>query len=459
MLPAFSSRSGFQILTSVLMSGSVALGIFLARNAALHHAPMSLAEKVAERPVVGVTIVNAEASVRSHPVRTRLPKYTHGSTTLYTVALAERKQEAFESERAMLLARSILLTLPPEVNLPDPSFLLSLAEYPSWIIPTEEQETRHATFDTSAIERSLESIVAPLLPGPEDVRIKALSWKDSAPVLAEGKMQDGWVLEAEKASHLLTAAITTGQASLILPVRKEEGRILNATPFDIGSMQLLSRGRSNFAGSPGNRIFNVEKALEEHINNILILPGSTFSFNDMIGQIDSTTGWKLALGIFNGTDLAFTPGGGVCQSSTTLYRSVLQAGLPVLKQQNHSLYVTYYGKHGEGLDATIYPGTQDFSFLNDTQYPILIQARREGNDAIVELYGTPDGRHVTLEGPYRWYDAPDGLLHPSGRELYKNEIAWKQHITKGDGTETENVLVSRYLNSIPGQKPEGADIL
>src|SRR3989338_5101763 len=207
MVPAFSSRSGFQILTSVLMSGSVALGIFLARNAALHHAPMSLAEKVAERPVVGVTIVNAEASVRSHPVRTRLPKYTHGSTTLYTVALAERKQEAFESERAMLLTRSILLTFPPEVNLPDTSFLLSLAEYPSWIIPSEEKETRHAAFDTASIARSLESIATPLLPGPEDGHVRTVPVEGNAPAEVIGKRRDGWVLEGDKAARLLTAAI------------------------------------------------------------------------------------------------------------------------------------------------------------------------------------------------------------------------------------------------------------
>ena len=126
-----------------------------------------------------------------------------------------------------------------------------------------------------------------------------------------------------------------------------------------------------------------------------------------------------------------------------MYRAMVNAGLPVEKRKEHSLFVVYYEKYGIGLDATIYPGQQDLTFKNDTGNYLLIQSYYDGFEATVNLYGTPDGRTVALEGPYFSANAPEHIK-VKDRALKANEVAWTQKITSADGSVQENTIVSRY---------------
>lgn len=76
-----------------------------------------------------------------------------------------------------------------------------------------------------------------------------------------------------------------------------------------------------------------------------------------------------------------------------------------------------------------------------------MQSYVDGDDAYVNIYGTPDGRTVSLDGPYFVENAPEGLQY-EGRDLKYNEIAWVQTVTFPNGEQQENVIISRY-NSIP----------
>jgi len=71
----------------------------------------------------------------------------------------------------------------------------------------------------------------------------------------------------------------------------------------------------------------------------------------------------------------------------------------------------------------------------------------------VEFYGTPDGREVTLEGPYRFHDAPEEFKEELRQEkkvgLARNDIGWRRRITRADGSTETNILLSRYLDTIP----------
>src|SRR3989338_8010617 len=88
-------------------------------------------------------------------------------------------------------------------------------------------------------------------------------------------------------------------------------------------------------------------------------------------------------------------------------------------------------------------GNPDLSFTNDTAGIIVIQAYDDGNDAYVHIYGTPDGRVSTLDGPYFRDSAPEGFL-VDGRELKKNEIGWSQQVVYADGRVVQNAIVSTY---------------
>lgn len=183
-----------------------------------------------------------------------------------------------------------------------------------------------------------------------------------------------------------------------LPVEIIKPKIQTSDVNSLGIKELLGRGISNFAGSIPNRIYNIGLTAAK-INGILVPPGQNFSFNQTVGDITAATGFKQAYVIKEGRTV-LDDGGGVCQDSTTLFRAVLNAGLPVIKRTAHAYRVGYYEQgFPPGLDATVFYPSVDFQFKNDTPAHILIQAYPAGTTLYVDLYGTPDGRTTTLTKP------------------------------------------------------------
>jgi vancomycin resistance protein YoaR len=128
----------------------------------------------------------------------------------------------------------------------------------------------------------------------------------------------------------------------------------------------------------------------------LLSPGEVFSFNQAVGDISAETGYKQAYVIKEGRTV-LDDGGGVCQVSTTLFRAVLYAGLPVIERTAHAYRVGYYEQgFPPGLDATVFYPTVDFKFKNDTPAYLLIQTVISGSKLYFNLYGTSDGRVTTL---------------------------------------------------------------
>ena len=89
-------------------------------------------------------------------------------------------------------------------------------------------------------------------------------------------------------------------------------------------------------------------------------------------------------------------GGGVCQVSTTLYNSVLLAGLDVVEREHHSMPLTYISP---GRDATITGDAIDFRFVNNQKNPICINADVNGNKLNISILGkkSTDGTSIRLK--------------------------------------------------------------
>lgn len=211
--------------------------------------------------------------------------------------------------------------------------------------------------------------------------------------------QEGRELDIEKTITLISLAMEEKRArNISLPVNVTKPKIQTEDVNDLGIKELLGRGISHFAGSIPNRIYNVNLTASR-INGVLIPPGEIFSFNSTIGEVSATTGYKQAYVIKSGRTV-LDDGGGVCQDSTTLFRAVLNAGLPVLSRTAHAYRVGYYEQgFPPGLDATVFAPSVDFRFKNDTPAHILIQAYTLGTTLYVDLYGTSDGRISTISKP------------------------------------------------------------
>jgi vancomycin resistance protein YoaR len=193
-----------------------------------------------------------------------------------------------------------------------------------------------------------------------------------------------------KYSSNLTIAITVPDVTI-----KPEVSLASINNY--GIVEEIGHGQSDYSGSIASRVYNVILAAEK-FNGVLIPKGAEFSFNDIIGDISASTGYQQAYIIKNGRTV-LGDGGGVCQVSTTLFRTALNTGLPITERWAHAYRVHYYENDGKpGLDATTFNPGVDFKFKNDTPGYILIQTEidKEKNLLTFHFYGKKDDRKIEL---------------------------------------------------------------
>ncbi|MDP3998567.1 MAG: VanW family protein [bacterium] len=218
--------------------------------------------------------------------------------------------------------------------------------------------------------------------------------------------------------------------SINLPVRVVEPEVTTGEANNLGVKELVAQGSSHFAGSIPNRAYNVQLAASR-LNGILVPPDKEFSFNKSLGDVSKLTGYKEAYVIKEGRTI-LGDGGGVCQVSTTLFRAVLNAGLPITERHAHSYRVGYYEQDSPpGLDASVYDPQWDLKFTNNTGGYLLIQSSVDPKTStlVFELYGTSDGRITTISKPVVKNQVPPPEdLYQDDPNLPKGEVKqidWK----------------------------------
>jgi len=350
-------------------------------------------------------------------------------------------------EQHALLRKHLSVTL----QVPSPAkpvqWEVALQRYPFWIQPQFTVTDAHFRLNSDSIKETLgngsvDGVVLPI------GAIMTGTGADKGIVRAKTDVvaKSGTVFDIPQAVTAITDALAQNKEQITIALKSEAGHIENQSGQDLGELVLLGSGRSDFGGSPAGRIANIQKALREKVNNVIVPTGATFSFNATLGgPVTESRGWKMAKVIFETNQLVMAPGGGICQASTTAFRAILNAGFQVVDRQNHSMYVSYYEKYGVGIDATVFPGQQDLTFVNDSGNDLLIQAYDEGTEAVVNVYGTPDGRSVAVNGPY--FASSDLSGFPvKEHALRTNEIAWVQKVTFADGRVQDNLVISRYTS-------------
>lgn len=219
-------------------------------------------------------------------------------------------------------------------------------------------------------------------------------------IVREGRV--GYRLDIARTVEMINGAVTTSTRELALPVDEVLPRVRPETLANLGIVELIATGKSDFAGSAPYRVTNI-KAGANIINGILIAPDEEFSFNENVGNIDEANGFVEGYAIIgNRTQKEW--GGGICQISTTLFRAAFYAGLPFTEKNPHRFRISWYEKYDPiGMDAAIFTGGgPDLRFINDTGNWLLIQSYVNDADSSVTyaLYGTPvPGRTIERSEP------------------------------------------------------------
>ena len=244
-----------------------------------------------------------------------------------------------------------------------------------------------ATVDQEKLKKWLKEIKEEVDEPAKDARMER--WGAPIQPAEEGQRMDLKEIEENWLPHL-SDYINEPQE---IPFIAEKPRV---TEKDLRAVNQRRIGRytTYFDASNVNRTTNIRLSADA-INNLVLNPGESFSFNRVVGQRTPERGYKPAAVIVRG-EYSEGIGGGICQTSSTLYNSVDAAGLRVTVRYSHSKEVTYVPA---GRDATVSWGGPDFRFMNSLEKPIMIKTYVGEGFITVSIYTTPDAKVVQRQVP------------------------------------------------------------
>lgn len=158
---------------------------------------------------------------------------------------------------------------------------------------------------------------------------------------------------------------------------------------------LLSENVCRVAPLSSPQKTNIKLACHK-INNVMVKPNESFSFNRIVGPRTIERGFLEAPTYENGKTI-MTEGGGVCLLSSLVYKTALEAGMQVNERQPHSRLVRSVKP---GFDATVLYGRYDLSFTNNTDKPVIIKSSCDASSCSVSIMGTkvkPDVKLVSTK--------------------------------------------------------------
>ncbi len=173
----------------------------------------------------------------------------------------------------------------------------------------------------------------------------------------------------------------------------------------------MSRFITPLDGRMSNQRHNAILCLKQ-LDGTVVQPGETFSFNDTVGTWSRDKGYRRAPVSFGGL-LVDSWGGGVCQTSSTLYNAALLAGMQIEERHRHHYAPTYIPP---GRDAAVAFPNIDLKFVNPYDFPIEIKGTVTPNGVVIDVVGAQkpsDG--VRIEQRIADVARPQELLIGSGR--------------------------------------------
>jgi vancomycin resistance protein YoaR len=258
----------------------------------------------------------------------------------------------------------------------------------------------------------------------------------------------GQSLDVNATLRLIHEQLAAGNHEITLDMEYSTPDVTSeATAESLGITELVSSHTSYFYGSSTSRKQNIATAASR-FHGVLVAPGEIFSMAEVLGNVSLDTGYEEAWIIFGDRTIKGV-GGGVCQVSTTLFRTVFFGGYPVIARYPHAYRVYYYeqtyggGNNSDwaGLDATVYVPVVDFKFQNDSENWLLMETYVGDNYLTWKFYSTSDGRTVEWEstGLTNIQEPPDPLYQENS-DLAKGEVNQVDWAVDG-----ADITVTRYV--------------
>ncbi len=268
------------------------------------------------------------------------------------------------------------------------------------------------SFDRASIRKLTDAIAAEFTIAPENASIADFDVTTKTFKVATDR--DGTLLDADALYDAVVGELDRGNMYCTVPVSTE--RVF----AEMSANELAARlGRistyTTKTTSNKNRNTNVRLSAEA-INGFRVEPGAVFSFNQVVGQRTERKGYKEATAI-SGGQTKDEIGGGVCQTSSTLFNAVARGNFEIKTRYCHAWPSSYVEK---GFDATVNWPDKDFCWKNNTNYPVYIVAWYQDRTVTVELYGVTlgDGIRIDLESKVvKTYEKPTSIKEVNNPNL------------------------------------------
>lgn len=240
-------------------------------------------------------------------------------------------------------------------------------------------------YDEAKMKAEIEKIAKKLDKEPKDATIKI----DGS--IKTTKSTDGIKLNISKTLSNLTESIDNKKKETIpLVMEKNEAKVKTSDVESVNTK--LAEYTTSFEKSNKQRSHNVEKSAKV-TSDILLMPGQVFSYNSYTGKTNSKNGYQEAPVIINGK-LEQSAGGGVCQTSSTIFNTALLSGMDIVSVTNHSSSLTYVPL---GRDATVNDEGLDFKFKNTFDHPVYIKNTVQNKQLTCTIYGNSgDKKNINI---------------------------------------------------------------
>ena len=244
-------------------------------------------------------------------------------------------------------------------------------------------------YDHEALRNLTDGIVNYVDRDPVNSMVQSFSFETKAFTFTDDK--PGARIDPDDLYSQLTGILDSGVTRTELRVVPEK-ILADVTKTELMNSFGLISAYTTQTTKDNNRNTNIRLSAQA-INGITVNKGETFSFNAATGERTAAKGYKEAPAISGGQSKDEV-GGGVCQTSSTLFNAVVRADLEIVERNPHAWPSSYIEK---GFDATVnWPGL-DFKFKNNTDWPIFIVAGYNNRKITVNIYGMSLGPGVKID--------------------------------------------------------------
>ncbi|EJO5347981.1 VanW family protein [Clostridium botulinum] len=279
------------------------------------------------------------------------------------------------------------------------------------------------SYDKKAVDKLIDDIEKDINKKSENAKISVNKGSIS---ISEDKK--GFKLEKDKLKKILYSKMNGKSFNDInekAPVNIEEAKITKKKLEPVNS--IISSYTTNYGAiSSPERANNIVIATKA-INGTLLMPGETFSFNNIVGPRTAQRGYEGAP-VIVGNKIESGLGGGICQVSGTLYNAMLKANIKATERVRHTFPSSYVPI---GLDATIDYGNIDYKFKNTLTYPIYIEGITDGPNVTFNIYSNRTLKNKTYNissEVYETINPKEKYIDDASMPLGKTEVAQKAHV-------------------------------